>query len=83
MKDLIQNLAVLPIQTLHELHQGVSDELQVQEQHELLVINEVKTNNQHMFKENVEALKEWEEVFVCSQQLEAAIGQSCREVLEL
>lgn len=45
MKNLSLNLAMLPIQTLHELNQGMSDELRIQEKRALLVINEVKTNN--------------------------------------
>jgi len=53
LKDLGVNLTTLPIQTLHELHQGVSNELRVREQHALLVINEVKTNNTHIFVEKV------------------------------
>ena len=62
MKDLSLNLVVLPIQTLHELHQGVSDELKIWEQCALLIINEVKTNNQEMFEKNAQVLKEREEV---------------------
>lgn len=54
MKNLSLNLVALPIQTLHELHQGVSEELRFREQCTLLIINEVKTNNQHMFEEKEE-----------------------------
>jgi len=52
---------------LHELHQGVSDELRAWEQKALLVISEVKTNNQQMLKEKAQELKEWEEVIAHSQ----------------
>ena len=57
MKKMSLNLVTLPIQTLHELHQGVSDELRIQEQHALLVISEVKTNSQYIFEEKVHTLK--------------------------
>jgi len=46
LKNLSLNLAVLPLQTLPKLHQGVKDELKIQEQRALLIINEVKLNNQ-------------------------------------
>jgi len=49
MKNLGLNLVTLPIQTLYELHQGVSDELWIREQRTLLVIKEVKTKNQQIF----------------------------------
>lgn len=78
MKTLNLNLAMFPIQTLHKMHQGVSDELRIQEQHALLVINE-----QQIFKEKAQTLKEKEEVTVRSQQLEAAIVQAYNELLEL
>lgn len=48
-KNLSLNLVALPIQTLHRLHKGVSDELRIREKHALLVISEVKTNNQEIF----------------------------------
>lgn len=57
MNNLSLNLSALPIQSLHELHQGVSDELKFREQRLLSVINEGKTNNQQMFEENTQALK--------------------------
>jgi len=47
------NLAALPLQTLHELHQGVSDELCIRNQCALLIISEVKTKNQQIFEEKV------------------------------
>jgi len=40
------NLATLPFQTLHALHQGVLDELQIREKFTLAVISEVKLNNE-------------------------------------
>lgn len=62
MKNLSLNLVALPIQTLHELHQGISDELKVWEQWALMVISEVKTKNYKMFEEKARALKEQEQV---------------------
>lgn len=46
IKNFCLNLVTLPIQTMHELHQGVCDELRVMEKRVLLVISEVKANNQ-------------------------------------
>lgn len=47
---------------LHELHHGIRDELKIQEQRALLVIKEVKINNQQMFKEDNKAMQDCEEV---------------------
>lgn len=49
IKDVGVNLAMLPIQTLHVLHQGVSNELRIREQRALPVISEVKMNNEQIF----------------------------------
>lgn len=62
MNNLSLNLVVLPIQTLHEPHLGVSYELRIWEQHALLVISKVKTNNQQIFEEKTHSLKEKEEI---------------------
>ena len=51
VKDMGVNLAMMPLQTLHVLHQEVSDELRIREQHALIVISEFKVNNEHMFLE--------------------------------
>jgi len=56
------NFATLLLQTLHELHQGVSDELRIREQHSLVVISAFEVNNEHMFTEKAQALKEKEEL---------------------
>ena len=47
------------------------------------MINEVKTNNQQIFKEKVQALKGKEEITLRSQQLEATITNPCSELPEL
>jgi len=45
------NLPMLPLQTLHALHQGISEELRIKKQCALIVINEFKVNNEKMFVE--------------------------------
>lgn len=42
MKGMIMNVALLPLHTIHALHQGVSDEIWIKEQHGLSVISEEK-----------------------------------------
>ena len=49
----------------------------------MLIINEVKLNNQQMFEENNKAMKDHEEVAACNQQLEEAITKACNELPEL
>lgn len=83
MTNMSINIATLPIQTLHELHQGISYELCIREKRALLIIKEVKTNNQQMFVEKVEALQACNEVIQCNQQLEASLTQVCSELPEL
>lgn len=48
-----------------------------------MVINEVKTNNDQIFKDKSQALKEKEEIKTWSQQLEATIAQAYSELPEL
>lgn len=76
------NLAVLPLQTLHELHQGVTDEIKVQVQRDILVIKEVK-KNQHMFYMKNKVVHDCNEATVHRQQLEKAITKACYELPEL
>ena len=52
------NLAALSLKSLHVLHQGVLDELRIREQCALSMISVVKTNNEQIFIEKVQALKE-------------------------
>lgn len=82
-KDVGVNLAVLPIQTLHELHQGVPNKLRVRDQCTLLFISEVKMNNKKIFVEKAQVLKEKEELGTHSQNLEATITQACNALPEL
>lgn len=49
----------------------------------LLVINEVKINNQQIFAEKAHALKEKEESTERNQKLEGAITQVCNEMPKL
>lgn len=62
LKEMGVYLVGLPLQTLHALHQGASDELRIREQHTLIVISEFKVNNEHMFVEKAHALKAKEEM---------------------
>ena len=64
IKNMGINLVALPIQTLHALHQGVLDELRIREQCTILDISEVKMNNEQIFVEKAQALKEKEELTV-------------------
>lgn len=73
VKGVRMNLVALSFQTLHTLHQGVYDELQIIEQCTLLVISKVKRNNEQIFIEKVEDLKEKEELEARSQSLEVTI----------
>lgn len=58
IKDVGIYLAALPIQTLHTLHQEVSDELSSREKHALSIISEVKMKNEKIFSKKAQALKE-------------------------
>jgi len=73
IKDIEVNLATLPLQTLHALHQGVLDKLRIREKQELIVINKVMVNNEKIFAEKAQALKEKEDLEVQSHSLEAII----------
>jgi len=64
------NLAMLPLQTLHVLHQGVSDELRIREKHVVSVISKVKMNNEHIFLKKAQDLKEKEEIEARTMKLE-------------
>ena len=45
-KNMSINLTVLPLSTLHELHQGVADEIKVQEKQALMVIKDAQLTSQ-------------------------------------
>lgn len=49
----------------------------------MLVINEVKINNQKMFVQKNKEMQEHEEVVACIQQLEEVITKAHTELLEL
>jgi len=83
IKNVGVNLATFPIQTLCEIHQGVSDELRIREQHIILVINEFKMDNDNTFVEKAHPLKEKEELVTRSQSLEVAIMQACQTLPEI
>ena len=70
------NLATLPIQTLHTLHQGVPDKLRIREKHVVFIISKVNMNNENIFIEKAQVLKEKEELVMQSQNLEAAIAHA-------
>jgi len=67
------NLVALPIQILHALHKGVSNELRIREKCTLSIISEVKMNNENIFAEKARALKENEELVMRNESLEATI----------
>jgi len=46
VEDMGMNLAALPLQTLHALHQDVSNEFRIKEKCALIVISEFKINNE-------------------------------------
>ena len=62
IKGVGMNLAMLPLQTLNTLHQGVSEELWIREKYALSVISEIKMKNEQIFTEKVQALKKKEEL---------------------
>lgn len=70
------NLVALPIQTLHELHQSIFDELWVREKCVLLVISKFKTNKLQIFQEKAQPWKEKEMFSTHSQNLEVEITQA-------
>lgn len=77
------NVVVFPLESLHALHQGVSDELQIKEQHALAVPNECKLNNPQMYEEKTQTLKEKEEIKARGTNLELVIEQACQTVPKL
>lgn len=83
VNDMGLNLAVLSLQTLHALHHGVSNELKIREQHALTVISEFKVNNEQLFREKTQALKEQEELQTRRQNLVTTIEQACKSVPEM
>ena len=74
---------MLPIESLHELHHGVTDELKVREQCALLVIKEVKNENRQMFEDKIQAIKDRDEEAQHRQQLEEAITKACSKLPKL
>lgn len=62
IKDPRLNVVALLLESLHALHQGVSDELKIREQHALTIVSEFKVNNEKLFTKKTQALKEQEEL---------------------
>jgi len=60
IKDLGLNIEALSNETLHALHRGVANELRPREQCGLNLISEYKVNNEQMFVETMQTLKEKE-----------------------
>lgn len=58
IKDMRLNFAMMPLQNLHALHYGVLEELGIREQWNLTIVSEFKVNNEQMFMEKTQALKE-------------------------
>lgn len=82
-KNISINLATLPLSTLHEIHQGVANELKVQEQQALMVIKDTQITNQRMCDEKHKDLQDLVVAAVRRVQLEKAISRVCNELPEL
>lgn len=77
------NIATLSNETIHALHAGVAEELRAREQHALNLISEYKVNNEKMFIEKTQALKEKETLQVHSSRLESTVVEACKTLPEL
>ena len=77
------NLAMLPLDSLHVLHQGVTDELNIREQRTLTSVSEFKVNNHQLFVEKTQTLKEQVEFWTQRQNLVTMIEQASKSILEL
>lgn len=77
------NIATLPIQALHELHQGVSMELKIQEERALFVIKDIKSHIEKLTEDGSRAIQDRDIAIACRQQLEDAITQTCIELPKL
>jgi len=77
------NLAMLPLDSLHVLHQGVTDELNIREQRTLTAVSEFKVNNHQLFVEKTQTLKEQVEFWTQRQNLVTMIEQASKSILEL
>lgn len=82
-QDYWINMAMLLLQALHALHQGVSGELQIREQCALTVLIECKVKNAKMYEEKKQVVKEKEEKKAQRTNLESVIEQAYQIVLEL
>lgn len=58
IKNIGLNVAALPNEFLHALQVGVTVELRAQEQHTLNLISDYLVNNEKMFAEKIQALKQ-------------------------
>lgn len=77
------NLAALPIHELHELHQGVFDELKISEDRVLFVVKDIKSHNAQLAEEASRAMQDRDAVIVHRQELEDNITQTCIELPKL
>lgn len=59
------------------------EELRIREQWALSVVNEIKVNNQYLFTENRQVLKENETLQVHNSWLESVVVEACKTVPEL
>lgn len=76
-KNVSISLMKLPLHTLHELHQGVANEIKVREQWALMLIKDAKITSQQMCDEKHKALQDCDEETARRVQLEHAISRVC------
>lgn len=83
LKNIRLSIAALPNELLHALQVGVTEELRDQEQCALNLISEYWVNNEQMFTEKTQALKEKYTIQAQSYRLEASVAEAYRIVPEL
>jgi len=62
---------------------GVADELRTREQRAFNLISEYKVNNEKMFAEKMQALKEKEALQTHISSLESTVAEACKTMPEL
>lgn len=82
-KNIGLNITMLPNELLHALQVGVTKELRAWEKHPLNLISEYKVNNEQMFTEKMQALKEKETLQAQSSRLDSVVTKAYRTVSKL
>lgn len=83
VKNMGLNLASLSLESLHALHYGVMEELRIREQRALTDVSEFKVNNQQLFIEKTQDLKEKEALQAHSSHMESVVVEACKLVPKL